>query len=71
MQPPHFILGNLLLKVKKLLTVMGVAKSFDKNSYLKSVETLLKDSSNFKNIPVVPHKDLNYLINSEKRTTFH
>ena len=50
---------------------MGVAKSFDKNSYLKSVETLLKDSSNFKNIPVVPHKDLNYLINSEKRTTFH
>ena len=37
----------------------------DKDSYLKSVETLLKDSSKFKNIP----KDLNYIISSEKRVT--
>ena len=41
----------------------------DKDSCLKSVETLLKDSSKFKNIPVAPHKDLNYIINSEKRVT--
>ena len=41
----------------------------DKNSYLKSVETLLKDSSKFKNIPIAPDKDLNYTINSEKRVT--
>ena len=41
----------------------------DKDSYLKSVETLLKDSSKFKNIPVTPDKDLNYIINSEKRVT--
>ena len=40
----------------------------DKDSYLKSIETLLKDSSKFKNIPVAPDKDLNY-INSEKRVT--
>ena len=39
----------------------------DKGSYLKSVETLLKDSSKFKNILVSPDKDLNYVINSEKR----
>ena len=39
----------------------------DKDSYLKSVETLLKDSSKFKNIPVAPDKDLNYIIDSEKR----
>ena len=35
----------------------------DKDSYLKSIETLLKDSSKFKNIPVVPDKYLNYIIN--------
>ena len=39
----------------------------DKDSYLKSVETLLKDSSKFNNISVVPDKDLNYIINSVKR----
>ena len=37
-----------------------------KYSYLKSVETLLKDSSKFKNIP---DKDLNYIVNSDKRAT--
>ena len=41
----------------------------DKDSYLKSVETLRKDSSKFKNIPIAPNKDLNYIINSEKRVT--
>ena len=41
----------------------------DDGSYLKSVETLLKDSSKFKNIPIAPNKDLNYIINSEKRAT--
>ena len=41
----------------------------DKDSYLKSVETLLKDFSKFKNIPVAPDKDLNYIIYSEKRVT--
>ena len=34
---------------------------------MKSVETLFKDSSKFKNIPVAPDKDLNYIINSVKR----
>ena len=41
----------------------------DKDSHLKSVEILLKDSSEFKNIVVAPDKDLNYIINSEKRVT--
>ena len=41
----------------------------DKDSYLKSVETILKDSSELKKIPVVPDKDLNYIITSEKRVT--
>ena len=41
----------------------------DKGSYLKSVETLLKDSSEFKNIPVTPDKDLSYIINCEKRVS--
>ena len=41
----------------------------NKDSYLKSVETLLKDSSKFNSIPVAPDKDLNYVINSEKRVT--
>ena len=36
---------------------------------MKSVETLLKDSSKLKNIPVAPDKDLNYTINSEKKVT--
>ena len=39
-----------------------------KDSHLKSVEILLKDSSEFKNIILAPDKDLNY-INSEKRVT--
>ena len=41
----------------------------EKDSYLQSVETLLKGSSKFKNISIVPNKDLNYIINSEKRVT--
>ena len=41
----------------------------DKDSYLKSVETILKDSSELKKIPVVPDKDLNYIITPEKRVT--
>ena len=43
--------------------------SLDKDSHLKSVEILLKDSSEFKNVVVAPDKDLNYIINSEKRVT--
>ena len=31
----------------------------DKGPYLKSIETLLKDCSKFKNVPIVPDKDLN------------
>ena len=41
----------------------------DKDSYLKSVGTLLKDSSKFKNIAVAPNKNLNYITNSKKRVT--
>ena len=41
----------------------------DKDSDLKSVETLLKDSSKFNNIPVAPDKDLNYIMSSENRVT--
>ena len=41
----------------------------DKDSYLKSVAVLLKGSSKFKNVPVASDKDLNYIINSEKRMT--
>ena len=29
----------------------------------------MKDSSKFKNIPAAPDKDLNYIINSEKRVS--
>ena len=35
-------------------------------SLLKSIETLLKDSSKLKNIPVALDKDLHYIIHSEK-----
>ena len=41
----------------------------DRDSYLKSVETLLTGSSKFKNIPVRPDKDLNYIISFKKRIT--
>ena len=41
----------------------------EKDSYLKSVETLLKESSKFKRIPIAPDKDLNYVTDSEKRVT--
>ena len=40
----------------------------DKDSNLKSVETLLKDSSRSKNTTVAPGKDLNYIINSGKKS---
>ena len=36
---------------------------------MKLVETFLKVYSKFKNIPVAPDKDFNYIINSEKRVT--
>ena len=62
------------LKNENNLVIQKADKSntiiiLDKDSYLKSVETLLKDSFKFKNIPVAPVKDLNYIINSEKRVT--
>ena len=41
----------------------------DKDSYSKSIEALLKDSSKFKNILVALDKDLKCVINSEKRVT--
>ena len=40
----------------------------DKDSYLKSVETLLKGSSKSKNIPIAPSKDFNYVITFEKES---
>ena len=40
----------------------------DKGSYLKSVKTLLEDSSKFKNISVAPDISLNCVINSEKKS---
>ena len=46
-----------------------IVVTLGKDSYLKSVETLLKDSSKFKSILAAPDKDLNYIINSEKRVT--
>ena len=42
---------------------------FGKDSYFKSVVTLLKDSSTFKSIPVALDKDLNYVINYGERVT--
>ena len=45
---------------------------FEKNFYLKSVETFytfFKNSSKFKSIPLAHNKGLNYVINSEKRVT--
>ena len=40
----------------------------DKGSYLKSVKTLLEDSSKFKNISVAPDISLDCVINSEKKS---
>ena len=41
----------------------------DKDCYLKSVETLLKDSSKIKSLNAAPDKDLTYVINSQKIVT--
>ena len=49
--------NRVIQKVEKGNTIVIL----DKDSYLKSVETLLKDSSKFKSIPVAPDKDLNPL----------
>ena len=75
--PPFNLSKNefeLLCKLKNEndLVIQKVERSnaiviLDKDSYLKSVEMLLKDSSKFKNIPVTLHKNLNYVVNSEKR----
>ena len=63
-----------ILKNENNLVIQKADKSntiviLDKDSYLKSVEILLKDSWKFKSIPVAPDKYLNYIINSEKRAT--
>ena len=62
------------LKNENNLVIQRVGKGntiviLDKDSYLKSAETILKDSSKFKNIPVAPDKNLSYIIHSEKRVT--
>ena len=61
-------------KNKKSLVIQKADKGktvtiLDKGSYLKSVETLLKDSSKFKNILVESDKDLSDVIDSEKTVT--
>ena len=63
-----------ILKNENNLVIQKADKSntiviLDKDSCLKSVEILLKDSWKFKSIPVAPDKYLNYIINSEKRAT--
>ena len=79
-KPPPFNLSKdefewqCKLKNENNLVIQRVGKGntiviLDKDPYWKSVETLLKDSSKFKNIPVAPDKDLNYIIHSEKRVT--
>ena len=62
------------MKNKKSLVIQKADKGktvtiLDKGSYLKSVETLLKDSSKFKNILVESDKDLSDVIDSEKTVT--
>ena len=56
---------TLLFKRRTRVTLL----LFFIKTYLKSVETLLKDYSKFKSVPIAPDKDLNYIINSEKRVT--
>ena len=77
--PPFNLSKNefeLLCKLKNEnnLVIQKAEKSnaiviLDKDSYLKSIEILLKDSSKFKKILVTLDKDLNHVINSEKRVT--
>ena len=64
------------MKIEKNLVIQNADKGNtivipDKDFDLKLVETLLerllKDSFKFKNIPETLYKDLNYIINSEKR----
>ena len=62
------------LKIENSLVIQKTDKGniiviLDKDCYLKSVEKLLKDFYKFKNIPLAPDKDLNYIINFEKRVT--
>ena len=61
------------LKNRNIFVIQKAGKGntiaiFDKDSYLKSIETPLKDCSKFKNIPVVPDKDLNHVNISEKNS---
>ena len=77
--PPFNLSKNefeLLCKLKNEnnLVIQKAEKSnaiviLDKDSYLKSIEILLKDSSKFKKILVTLDKDLSHVINSEKRVT--
>ena len=56
--------NNLVIqKVNKVNTIVIL----DKDSYLKSAETVLKDSSNLKKIPAALDRNLSYVVNLEKR----
>ena len=62
------------LKIENNLVIRKTDKGntiviLDKDCYLKLVEALLTDFYKFKNIPLAPDKDLNYIINFEKRVT--
>ena len=71
---PHFNLSKsefeslCKLKNENRLVIQKTLLSY-KDSYLKSVKALLKNSSKFKSISVALAKDLNYVINSEKGVT--
>ena len=56
--------NNLVVQKPSKGNTIGI---LDKDSYSKSVEELLSESIKFKNIPVAPDKDLNY-INSGKKS---
>ena len=67
-------LNHCKLKNENNLVILKAGKGntiviLDKDSHLKSIETLQKDYSKFNNTPVARDKDLNYIINSEKRVT--
>ena len=61
---------EIIFKLQIVNLALNIFLKLLSNFKQSTTETILKDSSEFNNTLAAPHKDVNYIINSEKRVTY-
>ena len=61
---------EIIFKLQIVNLALNIFLKILSNFKQSTTETILKDSSEFNNTLAASHKDVNYIINSEKRATY-